>query len=170
MPLRPLRFLRHCLLQYSTSHASTALFIPTAPVYNTDWCLSVAYVWCSYFLYNLDIDAYNSSMAISCPASWLHLYHLASTLLQLAPLFYMATPKVASPNDYSQASTLCVVGGFLLVKVCALAACSQCMHLKLCASSTSGSAQQSVMGRTKWPATYTWYSALGTQFLPCLYF
>ena len=51
------------LLHYSTFHASTALLLAMALLYNTDWCLSVAFVWCSYFLYNLDIDAYNSSMA-----------------------------------------------------------------------------------------------------------
>ena len=73
------------LLHYSTSHASTALLMTTALLYNTDWCLSVAYVQCSYFPYKLDIDAYNSSMAIFCPASWLPLYHLASTWLQLPP-------------------------------------------------------------------------------------
>ena len=33
---------------------------------------------CSYFLYNLDIDAYNSSVAVFCPACWLPLYHLTS--------------------------------------------------------------------------------------------
>ena len=43
-------------------------------------------MYCSYFLYNLDIDAYNSSMAISCLASWLPMYHLASSWLQLPPI------------------------------------------------------------------------------------
>ena len=34
-------------------------------------------------------------MAIFCPASWLPLYHLASTWLQLPPitLFYLAIPN-----------------------------------------------------------------------------
>ena len=40
----------------------------------------------SYFLYNLDVDAYNSSMAFFCPASLLPLYHLASTWHQLLPI------------------------------------------------------------------------------------
>ena len=40
------------------------------------------------------------------------------------------------------------------------------MHLEVCAS--SGSAQQSVMGRTKWPATYTRHFALGIQLPPAL--
>ena len=35
------------------------------------------------------------------------------------------------------------------------------MHLEVCAS--SGSAQQSVIGRTKWPAIYIRYFALGLQ-------
>ena len=49
------------LLHYSTLNASTALLMAAALLYNTDWCLSVAFVWFSYFLYNLDIDAYKSS-------------------------------------------------------------------------------------------------------------
>ena len=40
------------------------------------------------------------------------------------------------------------------------------MHLEVCAS--SGSAQRFVMGRTKWPATYTQYFALGMQLPPAL--
>ena len=125
----------------------------TAVLYNTDWCLSVAFVWCSYFLYNLDIDAYNSSMAIFCPASWLPLYHLASTWLQLPPIStpllhgFICNTKLPSLHSIytqwlcalnsnllfpvpllssSQASTLCVVSGFLLSKVYALTACSPC--------------------------------------------
>ena len=63
-------------------------------LYNTDWCLSMGFVCCSYFLYNLDIDVYNTSMAIFCSASWLSLYHLACTWLQLPPIsirLYMAS-------------------------------------------------------------------------------
>ena len=51
---------------------------------------------------------------------------------------------------------LCVVSAFVLVKVCDLA-----HHLEACAS--IGSAEHSVMGRTKWPANYTRYFALGMQ-------
>ena len=40
------------------------------------------------------------------------------------------------------------------------------MHLEVCAS--SGSAQQSVMGRTIWPGTYIQYFALGMQLPPAL--
>ena len=36
------------------------------------------------------------------------------------------------------------------------------MHLEVCAS--SGSAQWPVIGRMKWPATYTWYFALGCTY------
>ena len=40
------------------------------------------------------------------------------------------------------------------------------MHLEVCAS--SGSVQQSVFGRTKWPATYIQYFVLGIQLPPAL--
>jgi len=51
--------------------------------------------------------------------------------------------------------------GFFRSQVCALA-----HHLEVCAS--SGSAYRSVMGRTKWPATYTRYFELGMQLSPAL--
>ena len=51
------------LMHYITSHASTALLKATALLYNTDQRLSIACVRGCYFL---DIDAYNSSMAIFC--------------------------------------------------------------------------------------------------------
>ena len=92
-------------------------------------------MFCVLFLNSIH-DAY---MAIFCPASWLPLYHLPSTWLQLAPVSYIAIPR-STPNDYaycykldcaltpisksSQASTQCVVSGFLLVKVCAIVGCS----------------------------------------------
>ena len=50
------------------------------------------------FLYNLDIDAHNGSMAIFCPASWLSLYHLASTWLQLPP---MAVPNTVDRENFA---------------------------------------------------------------------
>ena len=57
------------LLHYSTSHASTVLLMATELLYNTnntDWCLLIGFVCCSYF--NLDIDAYRPGFAESyCP-------------------------------------------------------------------------------------------------------
>ena len=50
--------------------------------------------------------------------------------------------------------------GFLLSQS-SCPCCLLAMYLEVCA--LSGSAQWSVMGRTKWPATYTWHFALGMQ-------
>ena len=69
----------------------------------------------------------------------------------LTPAFYMA----------SYGNQVSVVGGFFVVKFCDLA-----HHLEVCAS--SGSAYCSVMGRTKWPTTYTRYFELGMQLPPAL--
>ena len=63
------------------------LLVATTLLHNTKRCLSIGFVCCFYFLYSLEIDAYNSTMAIFRPASWLPLYNLASTWLQLvAPI------------------------------------------------------------------------------------
>ena len=62
-------------------------------------------------------------MTIFCPESWLPLYHLASTWLQLQPNNQQPSStweyqvRFTSPNDHES---------FLLVKVCALAACLPC--------------------------------------------
>ena len=64
-------------------------------------------------------------------------------------------------STFAQASILCVVSATPKLVPLLLA-----HHLEVCAS--SGSAQQSVIGRMKWPATYTRYFALGMQLPPTL--
>ena len=49
-----------------------------------------------FSIHNLDIDTYNSSMVIFCPASWLPLYHLVSTQTRLTAYCITSFPSMES--------------------------------------------------------------------------